>query len=79
MSYSQKLKEEWDELAVEEYDFKLFKKGKISKKEYERRLLALENNDDGDSGDESHGEGDNKKGGKPSSSDDSDSDDDSDM
>lgn len=40
-SFTQKINEEWDELAEEETKFKKFKKGKISQKEYERSLLGL--------------------------------------
>lgn len=39
-SYSQKLREEWDELAAEEAAFRKFKKGKLSKDSYDKCLLS---------------------------------------
>ncbi len=60
-SYSQKLKEEWDELAAEEAAFKKFKRGKMSKSTYDDCLMS-ENAPDYDFIDSHQTSG--KKGGK---------------
>jgi hypothetical protein len=40
LSYSQRLKEEWDDLAEEEKAYQKLKKGKITKDEYDKRFLS---------------------------------------
>ena len=53
-SYSQKLAAEWDEFAAEEAIFKKFKRGHISKEEYEDALLSANTPDvDGGNGNDS--------------------------
>lgn len=61
-SYSQKLAAEWDEFAAEEALFKKFKRGHISKEEYDEALLSantpdVDDDGDDDSDDDSNGDG----------------------
>jgi ATP-dependent RNA helicase DDX55/SPB4 len=55
-SYVQKFKAEWDEIADEEALYRKFKKGKISKAEYEEKLISVGNKNDDEDEDDSDDE-----------------------